>query len=517
LSARTSEPRADSYDAVVVGSGFGGVSAAALLARAGLGVLLCERAEGLGGYGHTIERGGYVFDPAVRVTHAAGPGGLFAAVLSHLGTADRCNIVPVDRVYDVALPDGRRLKVPVGLEAMKEAHADMFPRSAEGLRSFFDMQLLMHEQGHAMPMTLGLHNMDQAAADFPEYFDHQRKTLDEVAREHIADDHARSAACASWPYQGSVPSRLGFIAMAQVVMNGAEGTFYSMGGFQSLIDAIIAGFEAHGGDVVVANGAERITVEDGKVSGVVLDSGHEVRAPFVVSNADARQTFLELVGADALPANFLRRLERMTPSNSAFVAFVGTDIDLAGLDLAHEVFIPSSWDHEEEAGNIAAGRPAGTWIGAPSLIDPALAPAGEHALTISAIAAYDIGRPWDEHREQYCELLFELAERVIPDLRKRVQFLETAAPPALERFTSNSQGAIYGWEQTPLQSGTRRLPHVTPIEGLLLSGHWTLPGSGSTRSFASGVHTAGIVLRMLGAGPPLPPSAAVAANLPDLD
>jgi prolycopene isomerase len=512
-----SEPRSDAYDVVVVGSGFGGVSAAALLARAGMSVLLCERAEGLGGYAHTIRWGDYVFDPAVRVTYAAGDDGLYAAVLRHLGTADQCEIILLERMFDVALPDGSRLKVPVGVERMTEAYATMFPAAAKGLSDFIAMQLLMHEQGHAMPMTLGLHNMDQAAADFPEYFDHQRKTLDEVAREHIADERARSAAVAPWPYQGAVPSKVGFIAMSQVLMNGAEGTYYSMGGFQSLIDAVIAGFEAHGGDVVTSNGAKRIVVSDGKVAGVVLESGHEVKTSFVVSNADARQTFFELVGRDALPANFVRRVERLEPSNSAFVAFVGTDIDLHELDLAHETFIPTSWDHEEEAANIAEGRPAGTWIGAASLVDPSLAPAGEHAIGISAIAAYDIGRPWDEHRQTYCDQLLELAERLIPDLRKHVTFLETATPPTLERFTSNTGGAIYGWDQTPLQSGTRRLPHTTPIEGLVISGHWTIPGSGSTRSFASGVHTAGIVLRILGAGPPLPASAATAANLPDLE
>ena len=480
-------------------------------------MLLAERAEGLGGYAHTIRWEPYVFDPAVRVTYAAGDDGLYAAVLAHVGTADRCQIVPIDRMFDVALPDGRRLKVPVGVSEMTEAYVQMFPESAKGLESFFAMQLLMHEQGHAMPMTLGLHNMDQAAADFPEYFDHQRKTFGEVAREHIVDDRACSAACAPWPYQGEVPSQVGFIAMSQVLMNGAEGTYYSMGGFQSLIDAVIAGFEAYGGEVVTSNGASRIKVRDGKVAGVVLDSGHEVKTSFVVSNADARQTFLELVGRDELQANFLRRVERLTPSHSAFVAFVGTDIDLHALDLAHETFIPTDWDHEVEAVNISEGRPAGTWIGAASLIDPSLAPAGEHAIAISAIAAYDIGRSWDDHRETYCQLLLKRTERVIPDLRKHVQFLETATPKTLERFTSNSGGAIYGWAQTPMQSGTRRLPHTTPIEGLLISGHWTIPGSGSTRSFASGVHTAGIVLRMLGAGPPLPPSAAVAANLPSLE
>lgn len=517
MSDWSQEPRADSYDAVVIGSGFGGVSAAALLARAGLSVLLCERAENVGGYGHTIERGGYIFDPAVRVTHAAGPGGLYPAVLEHIGTSDRCRLVPVPRIYDVGLPDGRLLRVPAGFQELIDAYSGMFPESAEGFESFFRMCLLMHEQGHAMPMMLGLHNLDEAAATYPEYFAHQRRTLDEVAREHIPDDQARSAACALWPYQGAVPSQVGFIAVAQVLMNAVEGSYYSMGGFQTLIDAVIAGLEAYGGDVVTRNGAKRILVVDGKATGVVLESGHEVRAPLVVSNADARQTFLELVGADLLPANFLRRLERMTPSHSAFVAFVGTDLDLGALDIAHEVFIPTEWDHEVDAANIAEGRPAGTWIGVTTLVDPSLAPEGEHAITVSAIAAYDIDRPWEAHRQTYCELLLERAERVIPDLRNNIKFLETATPETLERFTGNTGGAIYGWEQSPLQSGTRRLPHVTPIEGLLLSGHWTLPGSGSTRSFASGVHTAGIALRMLGAGPPLPPAAASAANLPALD
>jgi prolycopene isomerase len=509
-----SEPRSDAYDAVVIGSGFGGVSTAALLARAGLSVLLCERGEGLGGYGHAIKRGPYTFDPAVRVTYAVP---LYRAVLAHIGTADRCELVQVARTYDVALPDGRRLKAPAGVEQLTEAHVAMFPHAAEGLTSYFRMAYQMHVQGHALPMTLGLHNLDEAAARFPEYFSHQKRTMGDVAQEHISDEEARFVVCAPWPYQGTPPSRVGFVPMSQTIANAAEGTFYSIGSFQTLIDAVVAGFELHGGDVVTSNGARRITVRDGKVTGVVLDSGHEVRATYVVSNADALQTFLELVGEDELPAPFVRRITRMTPSHSAYVAFVGTDLDLHELDLAHETFIPTSWDHEEEAEEIAAGRPAGTWIGAASLVDDSLAPPGEHAIAISAIAAWDIGRPWREHRETYCDLILERAERLIPHLRDHVTFLETATPETLYRFTSNNKGAIYGWDQIPMQSATRRLPHVTPIQGLLLSGHWTVPGSGSIRSFASGVHTAGIVLQELGAGPPIPPETAAAVNLPEFD
>ena len=509
------EPQADHYDAVVIGSGFGGVSAAALLARAGLSVLLCERAEGFGGYGHTIRRGDYTFDPAVRISYSGGADGLFSAVLRHVGTADQVQMIEVARMFDVALPDGRRIKAPASLDGLIEAHATVFPGSAAGIESFFRMCQTMHEQGHAMPMTLSLRNLDEVAAQFPEYFAHNRLTVDEVAREHIADPEARGAACASWPYQGAVPDRLGFIALAQPLMNGAEGTYYSMGGFGVLINAVVSGMEAHGGEAVAGNGANKIVLERGRVAGVELDSGHVVRTGVVVSNADGRETLLGLVGEEHLPANFVRRMSRLTLSHSAFVAFVGTDLDLGALDLAHEVFIPSEWDQNTDAARISAGEPAGVWVGAPTLVDPQLAPPGEHAMTVSAIAAYDIGRPWSEHAQRYCDAMLERAERLLPDLRRHITFLETATPETLVQFTSNSGGAMYGWEQTPAQSGTRRLNHQTPIEGLLLSGQWTLPGSGSLRCFASGVHTAQMVLRSLGAGEALPGFAA--ANLPELD
>jgi phytoene dehydrogenase-like protein len=510
-------PRQESYDAVVIGSGFGGVSAAALLQRAGLSVLLCEQDAGLGGYAHTFELGPYRFDPAVRVTYAGEEDGLYNAVLSHLGTAGQVELINVGRMYDVQLPDGRAVKCEASMEGLIEGHARVFPHAAKGFESFFNMMLTMHVQGHAMPMNLGLHNLDETAAQFPEYFSHLRRTMDEVTREHIPDDfEARSAVNASWPYQGVVPSKLSFVAIGQVVMNGAEGTYYSKGGFSSLIGATVAGLEAHGGEVLTSNGAAKIHVDDGRVSGVTLESGHRVNARYVVSNADPYITFLQLVGEAELPKGFVRKLHRYTLSHSAFIAFVATDQDLHSLDVAHEVFVPTQWDHEEDAARIAAGKPAGVWLGIPSLVDDTLGPAGDHPIAISAIAAYDLGRPWNEVREAYTQELIEIAERVIPDLGKNIKFLETATPDTLHRFTRNAGGAMYGFEHTPTQIGTKRLPHATPIDGLLLSGSWTIPGSGSLRCFASGVHTAAMILRAEGAGPPLPGAAAAGANLPEL-
>jgi prolycopene isomerase len=79
---------------------------------------------------------------------------------------------------------------------------------------------------------------------------------------------------------------------------------------------------------------------------------------------------------------------------------------------------------------------------------------------------------------------------LFPGVRDHLTFLESATPPTLERYTLNRQGATYGWSNTPTQAGTQRPGHLTPISGLLLSGHWTQPGSGSLRAMYSGLQTA---------------------------
>ena len=111
--------------------------------------------------------------------------------------------------------------------------------------------------------------------------------------------------------------------------------------------------------------------------------------------------------------------------------------------------------------------------------------------------------------------MIEIAERVIPGLRENIKFLETATPgDAAARFTRNAGGAMYGWEHTPNQVGTRRLPHATPIDGLLLSGLVDDPGLGLAALFASGVHTAAMILREAGRRPAVAGRGAAAAREP---
>src|SRR5688572_30043703 len=131
-------PTRDSYDAIVVGSGFGGVSAAAYLAKYGCRVLLVERQDGPGGYAHAYRKGPYTIDPAIHVIAQCGEDETVDQILKQLEVRDACSFLPLHFWYRVNLP-GFSLEAPFGQEAFVEAHVRQFPGDEAGIRKFFDV------------------------------------------------------------------------------------------------------------------------------------------------------------------------------------------------------------------------------------------------------------------------------------------------------------------------------------------------------------------------------------------
>ncbi len=482
---------------MVIGGGIGGLSAAACLAKAGRTVLVVEQGTGVGGYAHAFKRGPYTFDPAMSVFPQGHDHALPAALLSWLGVRDRCRFVPLESNYQAVLP-GFDLRTPFGLEEFVEVHCARFPKHAQRLREFFRLCVRLHKEAHELPPQLGLAGLDDAARRFPVLFKYLKATTGQVLDEYFDDPLVKSVASVSWPYLGSPPSRLDFVTFSTVLSVYLEGCFYPDGGFQSLADALCAGLELAGGEVVLGRSVTRVLVERGRAAGVELDDGEQVRAGQVVSNADATTTFTEMVGDEHLPPGFMKRLHRMKPSLSAVIVFVATSLDLRAMDAVHEVFRAPHVDHDESYRDLLAGRPGGMFGTVPTLASPSLAPEGEHLLVVHSLAPYDIGRPWKGETERYTDQVLDAFEPVFPGLRDSITYLETATPRALERHTRNRHGAAYGWENLPTQTGGKRSPHVTPLDGLLLSGHWTQPGTGSLRALISGMHTAQLALRLAG-------------------
>jgi phytoene dehydrogenase-like protein len=495
MEAQT-EPTRDSYDAIVVGSGLGGVSAAAYLSKFGRRVLLVERLDGPGGYAHAYRSGPYTIDPAIHVIAQCGAGETVDQLLDYLGVRDACAFLPLHFWYRVTFP-GFVMEAPFGPEAFVEEHVRQFPHDAEGIRKFFGVCAQYFHEARQVALQLSLRDLDKAVTEYPTLFKYRTATVQQVLDEYVTDARFKAVSTALWPYVGLPPSRLSFEFFARFLVSQMEGLYHCQGSFQNLVDAFVTALRKNGGELIVNSPVARILVEDGKAAGVALQDGREVRAPIVISNADARQTIERLVGAEQFPTGYLRRLQRLQPSISVFVVYAATSLDLRQFAPAHETFIYNHWDHDRTWQDILSGSPGGTALIVPTLVDPSLAPEGEYVLTCMSLAAYDTGRPWEQEKEPYTDRVLGIIEGVFPGFRKHTTFVQSASPLTLERYTGNYRGAAYGWENTPEQAASKRLTYETPIPGLYLSGHWTQAAS-ALRVIISGTHTAQMILR--GAG-----------------
>ena len=484
----------ESYDVIVVGAGLGGLSCAASLAKAGKRVLLVERQDGVGGFAHAFRRGPYIFDPAVHFTVLGQRGEFLHMMLSILGVEDQVEFLEMDLFAGVEFPDGR-FDIPVGLDAAIDAMGACAPEAANSIRAFFEVAAEFTEQSMAQGPRVPLKDLEATEGQYPLLFKYRMSTLDEVLDEFVSDPKARAMCGIAWPYVGTPPARVSFATYsANMVAVMSKGPVSCKGGFQSLADAFASAIRLHGGDITLSSPVTKILVEDGRAAGVEIEGGRRVRADVVVSNADASCTFEQLVGEEHLPEAFMRRLRRMKPAPSAVALYAATRADPAAAGLPHEMLINHHWDHAKSWTDVTEGRLGGLWVAFPTIMDPSLAPEGEHLVILTSLAQYDIGEPWAEAKPRFTEMLMDEAERILPGFREGLTHAEVATPLTLERYTGVQRGAIYGWDNTPAQSVPKRLSQQTPLPGLYLAGHWANPGSGSFRSTYSGIGAAGIVL-----------------------
>jgi len=230
---------------------------------------------------------------------------------------------------------------------------------------------------------------------------------------------------------------------------------------------------------------EKILLDDkGKACGVKLDkTGEEIRARYVISNVDAYQTFLSMIGEERLDSGFVSSLKERPISISAFEVFLGVTTDLKGMGVNHETFFAPSHNPEEVYNSHANGEVFGCGLSIPTVEDDTVAPPGHHIVCVTMFAPWD--RQWSENKDAVAERLIDEAEKVIPGLRKGIVYQEAGTPFTMNRYTGNTAGAIYGWDASP-KSLASRLAMETPVPGLFLAGHWTRPGGGLYAVVTSG-------------------------------
>lgn len=485
------------YDVIVVGGGLAGLTCGVFLAKSGMSVLVLEKEPKPGGCCTSFEREGFTFDVGVHFVLGAGAEGSAGKLLRALGVSGLVEFVKVDPMYRAVFPDFS-LDVPLEWDAFVDLLCKRFPNERPGLMRLWDEMKELYDQMYAVPDELSFWDKARFPLNYTLLANYSGKTFQGMLDDSLRDPKLKAVVSSLWPFIGCPPSRISAVYMSGLLATCfLEKAYYPKGGSGRLSQTLAGALARHGGELLTQTEVARILVKGDRACGVELLNGERLGAFFVVSASDVRRTFLTLVGERYLKPKFMSKLKAMRPSFSACEAYLGVELSPEEAQkLSHQVFSYDSYDMDEAYQKMLSGDPqAPVAFALPSLHDHSLAPAGHGALTLLTYRSYYSVKDWSGERDKMETQILTKAEKILPGLGSKIKVRDFASPQTLERYTYATSGGPYGWDFTPDQVGIHRLQPVTPVRNLLLCGHWTTPGGGTTTAMYSGLLASKKVLR----------------------
>ena len=471
----------DRFDTVIIGGGLAGLSCAALLAKAGCRVILLEKNYRLGGYAVSYTIRGHRFDIAIQALGGCDRDGAIYRVIQDLDAGDDVRFLPCEpaRVYYTGGDD-----VPWQqsgyMPSLIDSLSSRFPHHRSIIEECYSIWSgILTELGEIASHGAGMVAFGFSKS-YPLLAHYSAHTVKQFLDEKGVPEGLQKLMTARSGYCMLPAEKLSLVGFACTEMTYNCGAWMVEGGIERITRLLAKAVEDHGGVIKRRSRAVKIHTERGEVRGVKTKDGAVYQSRSVVLASAVRPGLERLLDKpELLPDRFSRRLAVMQPSGSYYIAYYSVPSDAAeGLFPNIEVInidssFPLPWS------------PDAYYMLIPSLVDPTAAPEGRHCLCLSipCPAGYTMGR---EDRRACRSFLEQTAVGRFPQLKGRLTYLFNLAPEHLETISGNPGGSAYGWVQTPEQSGIRRLNMKTPISGLYLSGHWTMPGGGIAAVVTSG-------------------------------
>ena len=500
---------AEHYDVLVIGSGMGGLTTAALLSDLGQTVCVLEQHYTAGGYTHSYEREGYEWDVGVHYIGDVGKPTRTRRMFDYLSDG-ALKWAPMAPEYDRFFVGDKTYCAVAGKAAFRDNLIRQFPDEQVAIDRY--LALLKQASGatYQATMTRVLKPWQRQLAGplikwrTPDLL--YRSTY-EVLRELTDNQDLIATLCGQWGDMGLPPKRSAFMAHAMIARHYMYGGFYPVGGSWQIAKTIIPKIQAAGGEVFTYARVARIDVEDGRVSGVTMKDGHRIRASQVVSSAGVVNTFEHLLAPDVVTAGgYAEKLTRVTPSFAHLGVYIGLQQSAEALDLPKTnfwIYPHNDYDAAVDAFVRDKGAPFPVvYISFPSAKDPDYERRHPGTATIEVVAPapYEWFARWEDtiwgkRGDDYEAFKAELGERLmrhvydkLPQLNHQVDYYEVSTPLSTNWFAGYRHGELYGLDHTPERLQQDWLGPRTRIKGLWLTGQDTLT-CGVTGAMMAGMLT----------------------------
>ena len=497
------------YDAVIIGSGIGGLTTAALLSDLGWKVCVLEQHYTAGGYTHSYDRNGYEWDVGVHYIGDVGAK-TRSRLLFDFISGGKLKWAPMDDEYDRFFIGDKVFSAVAGKQQFRDNLVASFPKEEKAIDRYLELLSIVGKGMSAYGMSRLLKPWQRLIA-WP-YLKWKTPALmfrntHEVLSELTSDADLIAVLCGQWGDMGLPPKRSAFMVHAMIARHYMHGGFYPVGGSWRIAETIIPQIQKTGGEVFTYARVKRIVLDGQQVTGVEMCDGHFIECACVISSAGVNNTFNGLLPADSVQkAGYKQLLERVKPSMAHLGIYIGLKESAEQLGLPKTNF----WVYDSNDSDAAVERfmqdpqapfPV-VYISFPSAKDPDYTRRHPGTATIEIVAPAPFewfkpwqGTTWGQRGDDYEEFKAQLGDRLmqhlydrLPQLKGKVDYFEVSTPLSTDHFCAYQQGELYGLDHDATRLKQTWLGPRTRFKGLWLTGQDVLT-CGVTGAMMAGLLT----------------------------
>ncbi len=504
------------FDAIVIGSGAGGLTSAALLALEGQRVLVLEQHATAGGCTQVFKREGFEWDAGLHYmgeVHRAGSG---LARLFDRVTGGRLQWAPMPDVYNKVVIGERSYDFVSGAQRFADRMKAYFPAEAGAIDRYLALIAGANRAAKAYFADRALPELspgDSHSANAAEFLSYSRQTVTQVLRGLTSDPELIAVLCGHYGDYSLLPDDASFAVHAMLIKHYIDGASFPVGGSGRIPETMSQTVRAAGGQVLVSAEVVGVLVREGRACGVVMADGTTLEAPVVVSAIGIGQTLGLLNDADAEGIAALRAKAVGLRLSQCYV-MLNLGLSASNAELAMDP--ANMWVHpgNDLTGNYRRYEAAPHtqpfplhFISQPSAKDPSWPERypGRSTIDICSLTDWKVFEPhaqtrWMRRGDTYEAMKQKMTEEMLaqvyrfyPQARGKVTHMELATPLSFNHFLGRSQGDFMSYAQTPERFEQRWMRAHSPVKNLYFSAQ-DVAGAGVSGAMVGGMVAASAVV-----------------------
>ncbi|MFK7949738.1 MAG: phytoene desaturase family protein [Saprospiraceae bacterium] len=481
------------YDTIIIGSGMGSLTTAAILAKDGKSVLVLERHYTAGGFTHVFKRKGFEWDVGIHyIGEVQRENSTIRKVFDYISD-NQLKWADMGEVYDKVIIGDKTYDYVKGVSNFKAKMAEYFPKEKEAIKQYVNLVFEANKASRTFFMDKALPNlMSSIAGGFMRraYNKLSDQTTYEVLRKLTNNEELIKALTGQYGDYGLPPKQSSFVMHAAVARHYFSGGSFPIGGSSQIFETVLPVIEKAGGTVLISAEVNEIVIENNRATGVKMNDGNIFTADNIISGAGIITTYGKLLPKETVEKHRLKeQLQKINPSVASGCLYLGLEGSPEELNLPKSNYwiYPGDADHDtcinRYLKDINEEFPL-VYISFPSAKDPDWSNRYPERSTIDIITLlpYETFEKWEGTRwmkrgEEYDNLkenisnrLLEILYKHLPYLRGKIVHQELSSPLSTKHFINYDKGEIYGLDHTPSRFRQKFLRPRTPIKNLYLTG-----------------------------------------------